>query len=273
MTERRREPCGTAPRPWAMTRRFAALPALAITVLLVALAGCSPALTPGPSGSLSPAASSSAPPSPSVAPSPTTVSSPEAAAALVVASDPRFAGIGPKDPNVIGACCFWEASTARDGYEVRVEIGWGDCPSGCINRHDWAFSVTTAGAVTLVSEAGPPVPSGAGGGGGGGDGSGVIGIRGIATAGPVCPVVRPGDPNCADRPVAGATVHVLDENGTEVALLETDLNGAFVVTLEPGRYRVVADPVEGLMHSPSPVDVEVGSSLAVVQLSYDTGIR
>lgn len=272
MTERRREPHEPALRPRAMMRRSAAVAALAMTILLLALAGCGPALTPGPTGSPSPAASSSALPSPSVAPSPTTISSPEAAAALVVASDPRFTGIGPKDPNVIGACCFWEASAARDGYEVRVEIGWGDCPSGCISRHDWMFSVTTAGAVTLVSEQGPPVPSGASG-GGGGDGTGVIGIRGIATAGPVCPVVRPDDPNCADRPVAGATVHILDETGTEVALLETDLSGAFVVTLPPGRYRVVADPVEGLMHGPDPVDVVVGSTLSLVQLTYDTGIR
>ena len=256
-----------------MTPRSTLL-ALATAILLAVLAGCSPALTPGPSGSPSPVPSSSPSSSPSTspAPSPTTITSPEAAAALVVASDPRFAGIGPKDPNVIGACCFWEASAVGDGYEVRVEIGWGDCPSGCIDRHDWTFSVTTAGVLTLVSEQGPPVPSGAGG-GGGGDGTGVIGIRGIATAGPVCPVVRPNDPNCADRPVAGATVHILDETGIEVALLETDLSGAFVVTLAPGRYRVVADPVEGLMHGPDPVDVTVGASLALVQLSYDTGIR
>ena len=246
------------------------LTAIATAILLVVLAGCSPAATPSPSASGGPA------PSASPAPSSTTISSPEAAAALVVASDPRFAGIGPKDPNLIGACCWWEASAGRDGYKVGIEIGWGDCPAGCINRHDWTFSVTTAGVVTLVSEQGPPVPSGVGAGGaggGGGDGSGVIGIRGLATAGPVCPVVRPNDPNCADRPVVGATIHVLDEAGSEVALLETDRSGAFVVTLEPGRYRVVADPVEGLMRGPDPVDVEVGSTLALVQLSYDTGIR
>jgi uncharacterized surface anchored protein len=241
--------------------------AAGVAVLLAVFIACSPAVTPGPSESPSPTATAS------VAPSPTTISSPEAAAALVVASDPRFAGIGPKDPNLIGACCWWEASAGQDGFDVRVEIGWGDCPAGCINRHDWTFSVTTAGAVTLVSEQGPPVPAGVGGGGGGGDGSGVIGIRGLATAGPVCPVVRPNDPNCADRPVAGATIHVLDDTGTEVALLETDRSGAFVVTLPPGRYRVVADPVEGLMHGPDPVDVVVGSALSLVQLSYDTGIR
>jgi Carboxypeptidase regulatory-like domain len=246
-----------------MTRRSTTTTAAAILVLMV-LAGCVPALTPGPT------ASPSAGPSASAAPSPSAIASPEAAAALVVASDSRFSGIGPKDPNVIGACCFWEASAAPGGYQVRIEIGWGDCPSGCIDRHDWTFSVSTAGAITLVSEQGPPVPAGVG---GAGDGSGVIGIRGIATAGPVCPVVRPNDPNCADRPVAGATVHVLDASGTEVAVLETDLRGTFVVTLAPGRYRVAADPVGGLMHSPKAVDVTVGAGLVLVQLTYDTGIR
>jgi hypothetical protein len=260
----RGEPRDDGSRPGGMTPRYR-LVAVVSSGLLALLVACGPAGTPGPSGTGSPA------PSGSIAPSPTTISSPEAAAALVVASDPRFTGIRPKDPNVIGACCFWEATAARDGYQVLLEIGWGDCPSGCINRHDWTFSVTTAGLVTLVSEQGPPVPAGVG--GGGGDGSGVIGIRGIATAGPVCPVVRPGDSNCLDRPVVGATIHILDETGTEVALLETDASGAFVVTLAPGRYRVVADPVQGLMHSPGPVDVVVGSSLVVVQLTYDTGIR
>jgi hypothetical protein len=189
----------------------------------------------------------------------------------VVASDPRFRGIGPEDPNRIGACCFWEASEAAGGYRVRVEIGWGDCPAGCIDRHVWIYSVSTDGALRLTSEDGPPVPAGVG--AGGGDGTDVIGIRGVATGGPVCPVVRPNDPNCADRPVVGAVVHVFDESGTEVAQLETDASGSFVVTLPAGRYRIEAEPVEGLMRAPGPLDVEVDASLTNVQLRYDTGIR
>jgi hypothetical protein len=45
------------------------------------------------------------------------------------------------------------------------------------------------------------------------------------------------------------------------------------VTLPPGRYRDVADPVAGLMRTAPPVEVTVGSGLAQVELMYDTGIR
>jgi hypothetical protein len=209
--------------------------------------------------------------SPSVAPGPTTIGSPEAAAAAVVASDPRFAGLTAKDPNLIGQCCFYTAVADGDGFVVTIEIGWGDCPAGCIDRHHWSYRVARDGTIQLEREDGPAVPSGIP----GADGTtgGVIGIQGIATAGPVCPVVRPNDPACADRPVAGATVHVIDATGTEVATLETDAAGGFVVTLPPGRYQVVGDPVPGLMGRAAPADVTVGASLVTVQLSYDTGIR
>jgi hypothetical protein len=211
-------------------------------------------------------------PVPSVAPSGTTVDSPAAAAAVVIASDPRFAKLTAKDPNLIGQCCFYSASQASDGYAVTIEVGWGDCPAGCINRHHWFYSVAADGTIHLDREDGPAVPAGIP---GLGDGTtdGVVGIRGLATAGPVCPVAKPDDPACADRPVAGATVHVIDETGTEVATLETDATGAFVVTLPPGRYRLVSDPVQGLMRPAPPVDVTVGTTLAQVALVYDTGIR
>jgi uncharacterized surface anchored protein len=66
---------------------------------------------------------------------------------------------------------------------------------------------------------------------------------------------------------------VIDETGTEVATLTTDASGAFTVTLPPGRYRLVPDPVQGLMGTAPPVNVTVGATLAQVQLVYDTGIR
>jgi hypothetical protein len=190
---------------------------------------------------------------------------------LVLASDARFAGLGAQDPNLIGQCCFWTATPAADGFDVTIEVGWGDCPAGCINRHHWFYSVATDGTIHLDREDGPPVPAGVP---GPADGTtGVVGIRGIAAAGPVCPVVRPNDPNCADRPVAGATVHVFDATGLEVATLETDATGSFVVALPPGRYRVQGDAVEGLMGTAPPVDVTVAATLELVQLAYDTGIR
>jgi hypothetical protein len=102
-------------------------------------------------------------------------------------------------------------------------------------------------------------------------------LQGTAVAGPVCPVERePPDPDCAERPVAGAEVVVLSvDRGAEVARLTTDASGAFSVTLAPGRYRLVAQPVDGLMAAPGPADVELvlGDPPEPVVLAYDTGIR
>jgi hypothetical protein len=247
-------------------RRHLATAALGMLAVL-ALGGCGrPLATSAPSTSPGPSVA------PSVSPSPTTISSAEQAVAIVLAADPRFAGLESRNLDLIGQCCFYMVAPAADGFAVRIEIGWGDCPAGCINRHHWTFAVARDGTVTLQGEDGPPVPAGVPG-PGGGTGGGVVGISGVAAAGPVCPVVRPNDPACADRPVGGATVHVFDATGLEVATLETDALGAFVVTLPPGRYRVQADPVEGLMGTPGPVDVTVGSTLEEVQLAYDTGIR
>jgi len=255
-------------RPPSSARAGRPLALVASAVLVAILAACSPAVTPGPSGPPSPSAPA---PSSSAAPGPTTVTSPEAAAALVLAADPRFAGLGPQDPNRIGECCFYAAEPTAGGYEVTIEIGWGDCPAGCINRHHWFYTVATDGSVRLDREDGPPVPAGVP---APGDGTGgVVGIRGVATAGPTCPVVRPNDPACADRPVAGVTVHVLDATGLEVATLQTDAAGSFTVALPPGQYRVQADAVAGLMGTAAPVDVTVTASLALVQLAFDTGIR
>ena len=88
------------------------------------------------------------------------VSSPEQAAALVTATDPIFASVAKKDLEMIGQCCFYEAKAVDNGYQVDVEMGWGDCPSGCISKHRWTFSVTPAGKVDLVGQTGDPVPPG-----------------------------------------------------------------------------------------------------------------
>lgn len=250
----------------------------AAIVLLIVLAACSSAassVAPSPPASGSPGS-----PLPSVAPQATSITTPEAAASIVLASDPRFAGIGPQDPNAIGQCCSWLVTPAGDGFAVTIEVGWGDCPAGCINRHHWFFTVTRSGSIHLDREDGLPVPAGVPGSSGGPSGGpsggttgGVVGIRGIAMAGPVCPVVRPNDPACADRPVPGVTVHVIDATGTEVATVQTDATGTFTIALPAGRYHLVPDPVQGLMRTASAADVTVGAGLTTVQLSYDTGIR
>jgi hypothetical protein len=118
-------------------------PASLLTLLLV-LAACSAAGGP--------------PPTPSPSPSGPAVTSPEEAAARVQAEHPEFAGLGPLDPDLIGACCWYEATAVEGGYQVVFNVGWGDCPAGCINRHRWTFAVAPDGRVGLIGEEGTEVP-------------------------------------------------------------------------------------------------------------------
>ena len=201
----------------------------------------------------------------------------------MIASDPRFTGIGKQDTNVIGACCFYTASQRGDGtFQVAIEIGWGDCPAGCMNKHDWLYAVATDGTIVLSRESGPAIPagvtgSGGGGAGGSGSGSGDLpagpGIAGRALAGPTCPVVKPGDPACNDRPVAGASIMIRDGSGTVVAEVTTDANGRFQLVVPPGPYRIEPQPVEGLMGTAQATEVTVDGTFLLVQIAYDTGIR
>lgn len=186
-----------------------------------------------------------------------------AAARLALAQQERFAGIGPRDDNLIGQSSWFEVSDAADGWQVVVRIGWGDCPAGCINEHRWTYAVGRDASVELTAEAGDPLPD-------------ATGVRGIVTAGPTCPVQRdPPDPACAERPVAGAVLVFTLVAGTEVGRVTSAADGSFSVELAPGAYRLTAQPVEGLMGTPEPMDVEVvaGQPMTELQVSYDTGIR
>jgi hypothetical protein len=102
-------------------------------------------------------------------------------------------------------------------------------------------------------------------------------LSGTAMAGPTCPVEQnPPDPDCAERPVAGVEIIVLDASGSEVTHLTTEDDGTFSVALEAGSYQLVPQPVEGLMGgAPAPVavDLEAGQVPDPVNLAYDTGIR
>ena len=90
-------------------------------------------------------------------------------------------------------------------------------------------------------------------GGGSTSGSkGGTGIQGRVLAGPTCPVVSVNDPSCNDRPVAGATIVVLDARGTEIARLVTDVNGNYAVALPAGPYTIEPQPVEGFMRVARP---------------------
>jgi hypothetical protein len=185
------------------------------------------------------------------------------AARLVLATNERFAGMQPRNADLIGQASWYEAAESADGWRVQVYLGWGDCPAGCINHHGWTYEVTPAGVVRLLSEEGDPV----------GD---ETGIRGVVVAGPTCPVVTdPPDPDCADRPVAGALLVVFDGDGDEVARVTSAVDGAFAIALPPGAYRIVPQPVEGLMGTASELDVlvETGEPPEELAIAYDTGIR
>ncbi len=142
-------------------------PLLAVLLLASTLAACSSASAPGAVPSADLLASPSSAPSSAGAPSAAAPSgpagpepTPEQAVAAVVAFDPRFANVQPYNPDMIGQCCFSKVATTADGWTVTIEYGWGDCPAGCIARHQWTFAVTPSGVVTLTAKSGPPVPSG-----------------------------------------------------------------------------------------------------------------
>lgn len=229
----------TASRPGRMTRPARPAVIAALTLLLM-LAACSS--TPGATGSVTTAAQ---------------------AAQLALAQQSRFAGIAPFDENLIGQASWYQVTTAEDGWQVLIRIGWGDCPAGCINEHRWTYAVGKDAKVELLSETGDPLPD-------------ATGVRGTVSAGPTCPVERdPPDPGCAPRLVAGAVLVVTDAAGAEVARATSAEDGTFSIELDPGSYRLTAPPFEGLMGTPEPMDfaVEAGGPMTELQVSYDTGIR
>jgi hypothetical protein len=235
--------------------RFAILAFVAVFLLAACASGAGASPSANPSS-----------PTPNTEP----VTTAEQAFARIVALEPRLAGTGPVELDVIGQSAWYEATPVGDDFRVEVYIGWGDCMAGCIDHHSWLYTVTRDGTVALVEEEGSPVldsewPSPAG--------SGGPGIFGTALAGPTCPVEQPGDPSCDPRPVAGATIRVTDAQGAEVGTVVTDANGRFFVALPAGTYTVTAPPVEGLMGFPAPITVEVTDGETVVELPYDTGIR
>ena len=101
-------------------------------------------------------------------------------------------------------------------------------------------------------------------------------IDGIVLAGPVCPVepVSP-DPSCADRPVPGTVLIFEETGGGEVARVTAMPDGTFRLELPAGSYRLVPQPVEGLMGTAGPMDLVVtaGEPISDLVVAYDTGIR
>lgn len=192
------------------------------------------------------------------------------AVAVALASDPRFRGFGPLDPNVIGQDRWYEVLPLGDGVRVRLHVGWGDCPAGCINEHTIDIDVDRSLAVVAVTEGGDPLPAGIL----PVDGSepGIVSVS--ALAGPTCPAERPGDPACAPRPVA-ATIELVSPDGRGLAAVHTNPDGSAELRAPPGVYVVLGRADEPFMTGdPQPVVVSVaGGGSVTVSLLWDTGIR
>ena len=106
---------------------------------------------------------------------------------------------------------------------------------------------------------------------------GTVSVHGTATAGPVCPVEKPGDSACAPRPVAGATLVVKTAAGAEVARVTTGSDGSFAVSLAPGSYVLFPQPVDGIIGTAQPIPLTVPEAASAeaspITVEYDTGIR
>ena len=104
----------------------------------------------------------------------------------------------------------------------------------------------------------------------------LVTVRGIALAGPVCPVVTPSASGCEDRPVPGAVlVFRPSPGGSEVGRATTGNDGRFVIRLAPGSYLLEPQPVVGLLGTAPPAELVLrpGDSPEPIVVSYDTGIR
>jgi len=214
--------------------------------------------------------------SPSLGGGPVTTA--DQAVARVVASEPRFTGIGERDPELIGQANWYEVVPASGvgAFVVTVRVGWGDCQAGCIDEHTWVYAVAPDGAVALQSEGGGTVPGDAWPSPGAGGGATGTGIRITAVAGPTCPVETvPPDPACAPRPVSGITVLIQSSTNDFGNKAQLDATGSAFVETPPGIYLVTAaDAADGFMGMPEPQKVEVvAGQVASVTLSFDTGIR
>ena len=237
---------------------------LVLPLLVAVVAACSGTAS-GPGGGSSPS------------PAPASIETPETAVDVIRAFTPLFDGLGPLNPDMIGQGSFWESAPVDAGsppkaWKVTFTVGWGDCQAGCIDRHTWMWQVSRDGTTLFLEEAGTPLTpemlAGLA------ASSTAQGVGGAVSAGPVCPVERPGDPSCAPRMVDGAALLIQGKDGTEVARFTTDGSGLFRIPLDAGDYMLAPQPVEGLMGTAAPMPFTVGQGAETwLDVPYDTGIR
>jgi hypothetical protein len=99
------------------------------------------------------------------------------------------------------------------------------------------------------------------------------GIEGLVTIGPVCPVERIDTP-CPDKPYQ-ATIVVKDDQGNEVARVQSGEDGRFRVALAPGTYTLAPQSSsQGSYPFAKEQQVEVqAGAFTTVSVQFDSGIR
>jgi hypothetical protein len=98
------------------------------------------------------------------------------------------------------------------------------------------------------------------------------GVEGRVTIGPQCPVEQMGSP-CPDAPYEALIT--VSRDGDTVRQTRSASDGTFRISLQPGRYGVVAGPIDG-SSLPFGRQVEVvvkQGTFTHVDLSVDSGIR
>jgi hypothetical protein len=99
------------------------------------------------------------------------------------------------------------------------------------------------------------------------------GVKGQALIGPMCPVMREGNP-CPDQPYQ-TTLVVLTLDGQEVTRIQTDAEGKFQINLPPGDY-VLHPEKPANLPVPTAPDIPftvVPDGFTNIIVTYDSGIR
>jgi hypothetical protein len=99
------------------------------------------------------------------------------------------------------------------------------------------------------------------------------GVSGLVTIGPTCPVERPGDPSCRDRPYRASLEVVRRKSHVFVKGFASKGDGRFRVHLAPGRY-LIEQERPGRLPSLAPLAVRVRAHrFTRVAIQFDSGIR
>jgi hypothetical protein len=151
-----------------------------------------------------------------------------------------------------------------DGFDYTVTGGTGNLATlqsqGRVYLHlatDGSFTL----AIRPANQAPPTVRSG---------------VRGLVTLGPIAPMEKPGVPNTQPLPGALVSIHRHgDGNGTEIAHMTTDRNGAFYLPVDPGTYTITVTPpgAHGDAHRYKGTVVVKAGQFTRLDVTIDSGIR